>query len=75
QLNLKHFNQINQAIHDGKGRIFPAGTYLGRTNEKVGLSDGAHLHVEVTKEWMEDNGRGNNNPYTRSDIYKWMRGE
>ncbi|WP_230456675.1 hypothetical protein, partial [Leptospira santarosai] len=74
QLNLKHFNQINQAIHDGKGRIFPAGTYLGRTNEKVGLSDGAHLHVEVTPELVKK-GEREGVTYTRSDIYKWMRGE
>ncbi|TGM89593.1 hypothetical protein EHR03_19185 [Leptospira mayottensis] len=74
QLNLKHFNQINQAIYDGKGKIFSAGTYLGRTNEKVGLSDGAHLHVEVTKEFL-DQGKTQGVKYTRSDIYKWMRGE
>ncbi|ULH30657.1 peptidase M23 [Leptospira weilii] len=74
QLNLKHFNQINQAIYDGKGKIFSAGTYLGRTNEKVGLSDGAHLHVEVTPELVKK-GEKEGVKYTRSDIYKWMRGE
>ncbi len=74
QLNMKHFKEINQAIYQGKGQIFPGGTYIGRTNDKVGVSEGPHLHTEVTKEWL-DQGKTQGVKYTRQDIYKWMRGE
>ncbi|MDI7226559.1 peptidase M23, partial [Leptospira santarosai] len=74
QLNLKHFKEINQAIYQGKGQTFSAGTYIGRTNDKVGVSEGPHLHTEVTKEWL-DQGKTQGVKYTRDEIYKWMRGE
>ncbi|AZQ03698.1 peptidase M23 [Leptospira mayottensis 200901116] len=69
QLNLKHFKEINQAIYQGTGQIFPAGTYLGRTNDKVGLSEGPHLHAEITNEWLKKDKNA-----SRNDIYNWMRG-
>lgn len=74
QLNMKHFKEINQAIYQGKGQIFSGGTYIGRTNGKVGVSEGPHLHTEVTNEWL-DQGKTQGVKYTRDDIYKWMRGE
>ncbi|MDL5247615.1 hypothetical protein QRD38_17935, partial [Leptospira weilii] len=74
QLNLKHFKEINQAIYQGRGQTFPSGTYLGRTNGKVGLSEGSHLHTEVTEELLKK-GKEKGIKYTRDDIYKWMRGE
>lgn len=74
QLNLKHFNQINASIYNGIGKTFSAGTYLGSTSEKVGLSIGKHLHVEVTDEWVK-NGKKDGVTYTRGDIYNWMKGD
>ncbi|AXR62546.1 peptidase M23 [Leptospira mayottensis] len=74
QLNLKHFKEINQAIYQGKGQVFSGGTYLGRTNDKVGLSEGQHMHAEVTPEFVKK-GEREGITYTRDDIYKWMRGE
>jgi peptidoglycan hydrolase-like protein with peptidoglycan-binding domain len=68
-IGLLHFSTFNVALKHAQasGAALPAGTYLGSTAKKIGLTSGPHLHTQ-----------GHNKDGVRVDRktwLKWMHGE
>ena len=65
QIEFVHIDHINSVLTtDIRDKIHEAGTYLGKTKEKIGVSDGAHLHLA-----MVSGGS------TRSKMWNCLKGE
>ncbi len=58
-----HCCDINSIMFE-EDRIFKPGTYIGRTNRKIGVSTGPHLHITILTLGLK-----------RNDLYKIMKGE
>lgn len=68
KIGLLHFSTFNVALKHAmdSGAPLPAGTHLGSTAKKIGLTSGPHLHTQ---------GHKNDKRVDRKTWLKWMHGE